>query len=130
MQRNQIPLVVLATVLITVGIAAQTGSPGHSAIGSVSRTLGGGPQVALKWSAVGGVTESSVGVSSWGSDHTDIFVRGTDDALWQRTWDGRRWSEWHSLGGVLRSAPAAVSWGPNRIDVFARGQDDGVWHRG
>ena len=57
-----------------------------------------------------------------------MFVRGTDNALWHRWFDGN-WSGWESLGGVLMSDPAAVSWGPNRIDVFVRGTDNALWHR-
>src|SRR2546430_9755981 len=114
MRRKQIPLVVLATALITVGVAAQTGAPGRSAVGGASRMMGGGFPLALKWTALGGPSTSSVAVSSWGPDRTDVFIRGTDEALWQKTWDGRTWSKWHSLGGAIQSAPAAVSWGPNR----------------
>jgi 3D (Asp-Asp-Asp) domain-containing protein len=66
---------------------------------------------------------------SWGSNRIDIFVKGTDNALWHKWWDGSRWGGWESLGGVLTSAPGAVSWGSNRIDVFARGTDNALWHK-
>ena len=68
-------------------------------------------------------------VSSWGNNRLDVFVRGTDDALWHKWWDGSSWSGWESLGGVLTSAPAAVSWGNNRIDVFVRGTDNALHHK-
>ena len=50
-----------------------------------------------------------------------MFVKGTDNTLYKRTWNGSRWEDWQSLGGNIDSEPAAVSWGPNRTDVFARG---------
>ncbi len=69
-------------------------------------------------------------VSSWGDNRLDVFVRGTDNALWHKWWDGSSWSSgWENLGGVLTSAPGAVSWGPNRIDVFVKGTDNALWHK-
>src|SRR5207253_887858 len=67
--------------------------------------------------------------SSWGSTRTDVFVRGTDNGLWYRTWNGTSWGGWVSLGGIITADPSAVSWGPNRIDVFVRGTDNALWHR-
>ncbi len=71
---------------------------------------------------------SAPAVASWASGRLDVFVRGTDSALWHK-WYQNGWSGWESLGGVLTSAPGAVSWGPNRIDVFAAGTDSAMWHR-
>jgi len=81
------------------------------------------------WSSLGGVLSSSPAVSTWGASRTDAFVRGSDNALWHRSWDGTTWTAWDSLGGTLTSNPAAVSWGTNRIDVFVRGTDSALWHR-
>jgi len=81
------------------------------------------------WSPLGGVITAGPGASSWGANRTDVFVRGADNGLWQKTWNGTSWSGWVALGGVLTSNPAAVSWGPGRIDVFARGTDNALWHR-
>jgi hypothetical protein len=58
-----------------------------------------------------------------------VFVKGTDTAMWQRTWDGAIWKPYASLGGVLNSDPGAISWSPFRIDVFVRGADGQLWHR-
>jgi microsomal dipeptidase-like Zn-dependent dipeptidase len=60
-------------------------------------------------------------------ERMDVFVRGTDDACWYRSFDGRAWSPWVSLGGVLTSDPAAMavngtSW------VFVRGTDDAIYY--
>ena len=65
---------------------------------------------------------------SWSNGRIDTFVRGSDDALWHRWYDGG-WSDWESLGGVLTSGPAVASWAPGRLDVFARGTDNALWHR-
>ncbi len=81
------------------------------------------------WYSQGGVLTSGPDASSWGASRTDMFARGTDNGLWQDTWNGSAWSGWSSLGGVLTSDPGAVSSGPNRIDVFVRGADNGLWHR-
>jgi Repeat of unknown function (DUF346) len=80
------------------------------------------------WESLGGVVSSSPDVCSWGPGRLDVFVRGTDDALWHK-WYEDGWSGWESLGGVITSDPAAVSWGPGRIDVFVRGTDDALWHK-
>jgi len=84
---------------------------------------------AATWGSLGGILTSGPDASSWSATRTDVFVRGTDNGLWQRTWNGTSWSPWVSLGGVLTSSPAAVSWGPNRLDVFVRGTDNALWHK-
>ena len=77
----------------------------------------------VTWESLGGVLVGGPGATSWGSGHLDVFIRGTDNALWHRWYGNGFWAEWESLGGVLASEPAAVSWGPGRIDIFARGTD-------
>jgi hypothetical protein len=72
------------------------------------------------WESLGGVLTSGPGCSSWDEGRLDVFVRGTDRALWHKWYDGG-WSGWESLGGVLTSDPDAVSWVFGRIDVFVRG---------
>jgi Repeat of unknown function (DUF346)/Cysteine-rich secretory protein family len=81
------------------------------------------------WKALGGGLIGSPGVSSWGATRADVFVRGTDNALYQNTWNGTSWSNWTALGGTITAAPGAASWSTNRIDVFVRGSDDGLYHR-
>jgi spore germination protein YaaH len=77
---------------------------------------------------IGGSITSGPDASSWGASRTDVFVRGTENGLWQTTWNGTTWS-WTFLGGVINADPSAVSWGTNRIDVFVRGADNALWHR-
>ncbi len=47
-------------------------------------------------------------VCSQSTNRLDLFVRGTDNALWWRHEAGGVWSAWTSLGGVLTSSPAAT----------------------
>ena len=81
------------------------------------------------WYSLGGVLTSSPAVASWGANRTDVFVRGSDNALWHRSWNGTSWSAWESLGGVLSDDPAAVSGAANRIDVVVRGTTNVLWRR-
>ena len=83
----------------------------------------------VDYESLGGVCApgSSPAAASWGPGHLDLFIRGADNALWHRAYNGT-WGDWESLGGVLTSDPAAVSWGANRIDVFARGQNNALTH--
>jgi hypothetical protein len=52
-------------------------------------------------------------------NRVDVFARGTDNALWQRSYVSGAWSGWSSRGGTLTSSPAAASAGPGQLDVFA-----------
>ena len=83
----------------------------------------------LGWEDLGGLLTSGVGVSSWAANRLDTFVRGTDNRMWHKWWNGAGWFGWENLGGGLTSAPAAVSWGANRIDTFVRGTDNRMWHK-
>lgn len=71
--------------------------------------------------------------SSWAKGRLDVFIRGSDNALWHKFYSSATgWSGWSSLGApagvTLASDPVAVSWGVNRIDVFVRGSDNALWH--
>jgi hypothetical protein len=81
------------------------------------------------YESLGGVLSSQARVVAWAPNRLDIFVVGTDSALWHRWWDGNAWGGWESLGGVLASPPEVVSWNTNRLDVFALGTDHALWHR-
>lgn len=61
-----------------------------------------------------------------------VFVRGADNALYFRLWDGTAWGAWTNLGGALASDPAVTSYvqnGHDRIDVYAKGSNGYLWHR-
>lgn len=69
----------------------------------------------------------SPAVASWAPSRLDLFMRGPDNTLRHKFFQGA-WSDWESLGGALISDPGVVSWSSGRIDIFARGTDDAVWH--
>jgi spore germination protein YaaH len=77
---------------------------------------------------LGGSLTSGPDASAMSSTHSDVFVRGADNALWHRYRVASGWSDWERLGGYLTTDPTAVSWGPNRVDVFAAGTNNGLWH--
>ncbi len=81
--------------------------------------------------ALGGLTTVAAGaapaVASSGS-RMDVFVRGSDGALWQNTYAQSGWSGWVSRGGVIASDPVAVSGRNGRVDVLARSPDNHTWH--
>jgi hypothetical protein len=87
------------------------------------------------WSSLGappiGVTLASDPVAiSWGYARIDIFVRGSDNALWHKYYDVNLggWSGWYSHGETLTSGPTATSWGSGRLDVLYRGSDNTLRH--
>lgn len=54
----------------------------------------------------------------------DVYVRGVDNALYQRSYS-KRWSDWKRLGGTLTDSPSVTADGT----VFVRGADGQVWQR-
>jgi hypothetical protein len=72
-------------------------------------------------------------VVAWGANRLDVFVRGTDRALYHKWWNGSSWGPsltgWENLGGQLISAPHVVSWSSGRLDVFVRGLDNALYHK-
>jgi hypothetical protein len=81
------------------------------------------------WENLGGLSTDAPAVAAWGNNRLDTFVRGTNNHLFHKWWDGTRWSGWEDLGGIISSAPAVAAWGPNRLDVFARGLEHQMWHK-
>lgn len=42
-------------------------------------------------------------------DRIDVFAKGGDNAIYQDTWNGTKWSGWGTLRGVFTSGPAATA---------------------
>jgi hypothetical protein len=84
------------------------------------------------WDSLGGVSTSSPAAVSWSSSYfrLDVFVRGTDGALWHKAYQNG-WGRWESLGGQLAygTGPAVSSWGSGRLDAFVQGTDGALWHK-
>jgi hypothetical protein len=69
-------------------------------------------------------------VCSWGGSRLDVFVIGTDGALYHKAWDGTAWTpDWERLGGVCVGQPSVCSWGLNRLDIFVIGTDGALYHK-
>jgi hypothetical protein len=81
------------------------------------------------WTRVGGQLTSDPDAATAGAGASpSVFVRGTDDAVWQFVPTGSGWYL-QSLGGRCTSGPAAVHSGPARADLFCRGVDGQLWWR-
>jgi hypothetical protein len=68
-------------------------------------------------------------VAALGLGDARVFIRGTDSALWTRTWNGTTWTNWSSLGGSLTSGPAVGTRPDGVYDVVVRGPDNAYYHR-
>ena len=83
--------------------------------------------------AAGAPAQSSSPVVAWGANRLDVFVLGTDRALYHKWWNGSAWGPsltgYEAMGGVCTSAPQVVSWGPNRLDVFVTGTNGALFHK-
>jgi hypothetical protein len=86
---------------------------------------------ASPWSTVGGQLASGTSPAACAQDakSLDVFVQGTDNALWYKHSDGTGRGTWKSLGGSLTSSPAAVSRSAGKLDVSVRGTDGALWSR-
>lgn len=59
----------------------------------------------------------------------DIFVIGSDGAVYQKHWNDFTYSDWVDLGGNTSYAPAAVALAPDNIAMFVIGRDGQLWGR-
>lgn len=82
------------------------------------------------WTSLGGQLATNTGpsVCSWGPGRLDVFVQGTNGAMYQKVWNGSGWSNWINLGGKLTSAPGATSTG-NQVGVFAAGTSGTIYYK-
>jgi hypothetical protein len=88
-------------------------------------------RLAGAWHRLGGRSTVSPTAVQLLSGETDLFVRGTDYALWMnsRASGTTSWTGWHRVGGILSSAPAATIFptNPQTRVVFALGADGNLW---
>ena len=82
------------------------------------------------WSSLGGNLTSAPALNSQGTGILNVFARGTNGQLYERSWTGSAWSDWTALGGGLLGAPAVLSRTAGRVDVFVRGTDRALHQRG
>ena len=66
--------------------------------------------------------------ASWGAGHYSVFVRGTDNQVYETRHQGG-WSPWaRPVADDVRGGPGATSRGTGKLDVFVRAQD-GALHQ-
>jgi len=83
------------------------------------------------WGSEGGVLTSDIAVGRNADGRMEVFVRGTDNAVWHK-WQVARngsWSGWASEGGVITSNIGLGRNADGRLEVFARGTDGALWHK-
>jgi len=80
---------------------------------------------------LGGACFSSPSAVAWNGSREDIFVRGSDNALWHLYWNwNTSWSKWESLGGIITSPPLTVSAEEGWLDIFVLGMGNSFCWRG
>jgi alpha-galactosidase len=106
----------------------------RSASGALAESTLTGSAWSTSWTALGGPTHGQIlgQPAAYGSagGRIDVFVRGTDDHAYQRTFSGTGWGGWTDLGGTPTDAPTVAFTSPTSWTVFARGADGQVWARG
>ena len=83
------------------------------------------------WASEGGVLTSDIAVERNADGRLELFVRGTDNAVWHK-WQvapNSSWSGWASEGGVITSNIAVGRNADGRLELFVRGSDNAVWHK-
>ena len=74
-----------------------------------------------------GRAELRSAVASWGPGRLDVFARGTDNTIFQRTFDANNWLDWTRVPDpspaltVALPGIAAVAW-PDTIELFTWAQ--------
>ena len=89
---------------------------------------------AANWTGLGGPASGQITgqPAAYGSANgrIDVFVRGTDNHAYQRTFNGQSWGPWICLGGTITSAPTVAFNSPTSWLLTADGADGSVWDRG
>ncbi|GEP28303.1 hypothetical protein CLE01_29010 [Cryobacterium levicorallinum] len=92
----------------------------------------GGPSI-TGYENMGGIAESVPQAVAWSPDRLDLFVTGTDSALYHKWWNGSSWGPsvtgYENMGGIATSQPRVVSWAPCRMDVFLTGTNSALFHK-
>ena len=84
------------------------------------------------WTRLGGPTHGRIlgqPAAFASPGRIDLFVRGTDDKAYHRTYQHHRWGRWQSLGGTLTDSVSVAFTGPDQWSLFGRGSDGRVWTR-
>jgi hypothetical protein len=113
--------------------SGEAGAPVLFAVDTSGHVWWTDPESGGSWSSIGGSATSSPAATTLSNGVIDVFVRGTNGALYENTAAnyGASWSGWTSLDGHIASGtgPAACSWGAGRLDVFVQGTDGALYHK-
>jgi hypothetical protein len=118
MKHKRSLLSIAMATLVLVSLCAVCASPL-----SVDAAAGSTPFVQASGAPVG-----SAPALCWRSvNDLDVFVKGTDGALWYKHWNvNSGWSGWTPLGGYVTADPAAISVS-GLTAVFVRGGSGSIW---
>ena len=89
----------------------------------------GEPTTWTPWRRLGGFLTTAPAAASTGNGVLSVTARGTDNALWQMTWDGTVWRDWTRLDGLSISAPALEASSSAFYRIRVVGTDGVVWSR-
>ncbi len=86
------------------------------------------------WEYYGGTTYDSISSTSWGDGRFDVFVRGTNGAVYQKSYDASTGyspsvTGWTNIGGSVVGSIAAISRKSGIFDLFARNSSGSVCTR-
>ena len=81
------------------------------------------------WDSLGITIAGAPSVVSWGPDRQDVFIHGTDGAIYWQTWtrSGGRGS-WKYMNGTTNNDLAVFSLQPNSLEMVIRGTDGVMYH--
>jgi len=74
---------------------------------------------------LGGVATSDPDALTAGPGHLEVFERGSDAALWTRSYSGYQWNNWSSVTWPVQGGPGAV-WGSGMANVTTRLNDNSI----
>ncbi|RYG05633.1 MAG: hypothetical protein EOO02_03205 [Chitinophagaceae bacterium] len=85
----------------------------------------------LAWENLGGVIKGDVAAVTPSEGTIDLYVRGSDNALWQQYFANGKWSGWFKIDGSmpLTSSPVVISHHPNHRAVFVHSKDGTIFHK-
>ncbi len=83
-----------------------------------------------QWISLGGSLTSSPCAVSRGTGVMDVYVRGTDGAVWERPYYGVAWHGWVTIGGTLATGTGPAASGlSGREDVFVTDTSGAVYQK-
>jgi C1A family cysteine protease len=113
--------------------SSATAQPGQSYLSATggswtdTYTLDSTMNICIKAFAKTAPVGGAPAVTAQNANSLDLFVNGTDGALYHKYWTGTTWTPSTSLGGNSTADPAATSRAPGSIDVFTRSTDGALW---